>query len=364
MSRGMRVMVDPAFPDHRKVRALGRALEVHPMQAAGHVLALWCRVMKESPTGDLGSWTDDDIADAAKWEGDPVKFVRVLCSKETRILDGSGAKRRKKVHDWIEEQGDVVAKREKWRKEKAEKREREGGETSNLDGKKSAKTTASVRADSKRNPNGVRAESTPSYPIPSSPIPSRPKRGEEGQPPAPGVSLDTLGEPDESPPSGDAGEGMGETPPPFDEPPFDPPEEEVGPESTARDRAEPPSTPKAVAEAYLATNPGMMALSKAVDHVERATARGVSLPTIAAAVRAAPVGRKLWEILDPLGKPGSTPYRASASTPKCQHEKTRVVRIKGDEALIECENEGCNYLGTGKRWSAWVSAGDRKEASA
>lgn len=160
----------------------------------------------------------------------------------------------------------------------------------------------------------------------------------------------------------DRGSPGDETPPPFDEPPLEPPED--GPESTGSDRQEPPPTPKAVAEAYLATNPGEMALSKAVGHVERAAARGVSLETIAAAARAAPVGRKLWDILDPLGKPGSTPYRPSASKAKCQHEKTRVLRIKGDEVLIECENPDCNYLGTGNRWSGWVPKSGQTAGSA
>jgi hypothetical protein len=112
----MKVMVDPAFPDHRKVRALGRALGVDPMQALGHVVALWCRVMKECPSGDIRAWDDHDIADAAHWRGDAKKLVTALRSKPIRFLE------RDEVHDWVDEQGDLVAQRESWRKEKARQR--------------------------------------------------------------------------------------------------------------------------------------------------------------------------------------------------------------------------------------------------
>lgn len=116
MARGMKVMIDPALPDHRKVRALARELKVPPMQALGHLVSLWCRVMKECPTGEIGAWDAHDIADAAKWEGDPKAFVAALRAKPSRFLD------RSEVHDWIEEQGDKVAEREAARKRKAKQR--------------------------------------------------------------------------------------------------------------------------------------------------------------------------------------------------------------------------------------------------
>lgn len=180
MARGMKVMVDPAFPDHRKVRALGRALKIHPMQALGHVVALWCRVMKEAPLGNIRTWNEDDIADAAKWEGDPKKLVAALRSKDVLFLD------RYQVHDWIEEQGEIVAKRENWRKEKAIQRIRE---KEKKEAEEAAKKTVCghVQEGQTGQMDGVRVGqngsemsgktmplSTPPVPFPSLPVPSVP----------------------------------------------------------------------------------------------------------------------------------------------------------------------------------------------
>lgn len=118
MARGMKVMIDPALPDHRKIRALARSLKIHPMQALGHVIALWCRVMKESPLGVIRGWSNDDISDACKWTGDAARLVSALRLKSIRFIE------RTEIHDWIEEQGDKVAEREASRKRKAEERER------------------------------------------------------------------------------------------------------------------------------------------------------------------------------------------------------------------------------------------------
>lgn len=117
MARGMKVMIDPALPDHRKIRALARALKIHSMQALGHVVALWCRVMKECPDGVIAGWTRDDIADACKYDGDSRKLVLALRSREIRLIECQ------EVHDWVEEQGDKLAEREASRKRKARQRD-------------------------------------------------------------------------------------------------------------------------------------------------------------------------------------------------------------------------------------------------
>lgn len=182
MSRGMKVMVDPGFPDHRKVRALGRILRIHPMQAAGHVLALWCRVMKECPSGDIRAWDAHDIADAAKWDGDAEALVEALRSREIRFLE------RYKVHDWTEEQGNVVLKRKTWAEERAERRRKEA-ERKALEAKSREVSGADKDADKDAVRGGQvsgadKADVSPSYPILSYPILSEQQQHQSNPPPA------------------------------------------------------------------------------------------------------------------------------------------------------------------------------------
>lgn len=188
MARGMKVMVDPAFPDHRKVRALGRALKIHPMQALGHVVALWCRVMKEAPLGNIRNWSPDDIADAAKWDGDPSVLVDAMRSKDIKFLD------RYQVHDWIEEQGDVVAKRESWRTRKARERTKEELKP-NAPSEMSRVTGEGVTRDMSVTSRDVTRESRapvpfPSVPVPSVPFPTVPERDGGAEPPLPPPASD------------------------------------------------------------------------------------------------------------------------------------------------------------------------------
>lgn len=177
MSRGLKVLVDPAFPDHRKVRALGRALKIHPMQAMGHVVALWCRVMTECPSGVIRSWSADDIADAAKWEGDAQALVKALRSKPIRFLEAT------EVHDWTEEQGNVIEKRASWAKERAERRKREKERKEAEERAKNSSGQPSASGADISNVRGGQSSpdlsgadkggglAVPSHPIPSRPIP-------------------------------------------------------------------------------------------------------------------------------------------------------------------------------------------------
>lgn len=193
MARGMKVMIDPALPDHRKIRALARSLKIHPMQALGHVVALWCRVMKESPTGVIRGWSNDDIADACKWTGDAARLVSALRLTSIRFIE------RAEIHDWIEEQGDKVAEREAARKRKAEERERKRLErlAAEEEIKKSRVTGEGVTRDipSRVTTGDVTPLSRPPVPFPSVPFPSVPSHAKEagGAPPIPPPALQDVG---------------------------------------------------------------------------------------------------------------------------------------------------------------------------
>ena len=153
----MKVMVDTAFPDHRKVADLSIELEVDDGAAVGYVLTLWCRAMALAPSGSLEGWSDVYIARSSKWPRDYRVFVKALL--KVGFLTGSDGKR--SIKDWVEWQGDVVKKRHDWARRKANLRESRGTPTETPVG-----TPARVSEES--------APPYPSRPVPSLPYPSPP----------------------------------------------------------------------------------------------------------------------------------------------------------------------------------------------
>ena len=167
----MKVMIDPAFPDHRKVKALSKALGVSQVQTIGHIISLWCRVMMEAPTGEIRGWSVEDIADAAKWEKDPQIFHSGMVE--------CGFLTKKKLHGWVEHQGDILAKRERWRQWKAKSR-----------GECPQETNARQTVD-KQEFSDIRSVPFRTVPSPSVPSPSQ-NGGGAPAPHKPGVVLEVL----------------------------------------------------------------------------------------------------------------------------------------------------------------------------
>lgn len=86
-----------ALVRHRKTLALAKELRLKPVYVVGHLTALWHSALEQQEDGDLSSWTDDFIADAAHYTGDCVKFVTAL--RQHRWLDGH------LLHDWLDYSG-------------------------------------------------------------------------------------------------------------------------------------------------------------------------------------------------------------------------------------------------------------------
>gem|GEM_PF-4682293 len=63
----------------------------------GHLHAFWHAVLEQQEDGDLTSWTDEMIADAAQFKGEPAHLVTLL--QKHRWLDG------RLVHDWLDYAG-------------------------------------------------------------------------------------------------------------------------------------------------------------------------------------------------------------------------------------------------------------------
>lgn len=97
---------------HPKLRRLARRLSISRPQAIGHLTLLWASTAAHAIAGDIGIFSDEEIAEECDWEGDPVDFVAALvetgwcdecfeCKTPHRIV----------VHGWGEHAPDYVKKR-------------------------------------------------------------------------------------------------------------------------------------------------------------------------------------------------------------------------------------------------------------
>lgn len=84
-------------PESMKFKRLCRRLGVTPALAAGTLELLWIATQKEAPRGDIGKFSNEDIAIAVWWDGDPDELVQTLV--ETGWLDTHPV-HRLLVHDW------------------------------------------------------------------------------------------------------------------------------------------------------------------------------------------------------------------------------------------------------------------------
>lgn len=103
---------------------MARMLGIGIPQVVGHLHCLWWWCGEYVADGDVTPYTDDDIADACGWEGEPSTLMDAL------IHCGAGGKPgfidsidgRRVIHDWYEYIGKLLDKRAVDAKRKAEKR--------------------------------------------------------------------------------------------------------------------------------------------------------------------------------------------------------------------------------------------------
>lgn len=108
----MKLLVDPSLPNHVKLRKFAVLAGVSGVQALGHVISLWSVVILQAESGDLVNWSNDDVSLACNWSGDAKKLVDALVS--SKFLDRVRGKLF--VHEWLEHQGDLIRKRQDWKK--------------------------------------------------------------------------------------------------------------------------------------------------------------------------------------------------------------------------------------------------------
>ncbi|MCZ6651722.1 MAG: hypothetical protein O7D91_01660 [Planctomycetota bacterium] len=92
-----------------KFKKLRRALgDLLLYQAVGLLESLWQFTAADAPRGDIGKFTNEDIATAVEWQGDPDELIEALV--ETGWLDKSD-EFRLVVHHWHEHCPDYLRKR-------------------------------------------------------------------------------------------------------------------------------------------------------------------------------------------------------------------------------------------------------------
>src|SRR5690242_14091937 len=93
---------------HRKTRRLAKILGVEIPCALGLMEALWHVTSDRTPRGDIGTLTDQDIADEMFWTSDPAPLIAAFV--EVGILDADPTYRLT-VHGWSEHTDDTTRKK-------------------------------------------------------------------------------------------------------------------------------------------------------------------------------------------------------------------------------------------------------------
>lgn len=112
------------LPTHPKTKRLTRTLGLKVPQdipqTVGHLCMFWLWCIDYAIDGSLESMSDQDIADAAGWCGDPELFMRAMVSEHfIDIADDKYV-----VHDWDDYIGRLIDYRAKERKRNADKQRR------------------------------------------------------------------------------------------------------------------------------------------------------------------------------------------------------------------------------------------------
>jgi hypothetical protein len=90
--------------DHPKRKRLSRLLGATKAATIGHLHLMWWWAMDYAQDGDLTRYTDDDLADAGGWDGDPGLFVQSLIESGFITVERT-------VHDWDDYAGRLIGQR-------------------------------------------------------------------------------------------------------------------------------------------------------------------------------------------------------------------------------------------------------------
>lgn len=100
------IEVHQSLPTHPKTMEAAMLLDVSEPVIVGHLVCLWTWAVDARPDGVLDLSKPRVIARAARWEGEPGRFVDALVG--VRFLDEDGA-----IHDWDDYTGRLMERRER-----------------------------------------------------------------------------------------------------------------------------------------------------------------------------------------------------------------------------------------------------------
>lgn len=97
---------------HPKTRRLAKMLGVSRPAVVGHLHYLWWWAMDFAQDGDITEFDNDELAEAALWDGDSVDFFQSLASSGfIDTIKEPGQDTRHTLHDWDHYAGKLVAHR-------------------------------------------------------------------------------------------------------------------------------------------------------------------------------------------------------------------------------------------------------------
>ncbi len=100
-------------PDHPKTKALAARLDLKRWQVVGLLESLWHFTATYAKRGDIGKWSNIEIASAIEWQADPDALISALL--ECRWLDSSEPFRLL-VHDWHDHADQTVSRSDEVKK--------------------------------------------------------------------------------------------------------------------------------------------------------------------------------------------------------------------------------------------------------
>lgn len=105
-------------PNHPKTKRLAKELKIPLYQAIGALESIWHMTADFCPDGNIGKFTDQEIADHLEWQGDPSALIEALA--KTGWLDNDDADRYV-IHDWLDHCPEFIKERLWKRKQRAAK---------------------------------------------------------------------------------------------------------------------------------------------------------------------------------------------------------------------------------------------------
>jgi hypothetical protein len=97
---------------HPKTRKVAKALGISRPAAIGHLHYLWWWAMDFAQDGDITEFDNDELAEAALFDGDPVEFFAALESAGfVDTIREPGQDARAVLHDWEQYAGRLVSQR-------------------------------------------------------------------------------------------------------------------------------------------------------------------------------------------------------------------------------------------------------------